>query len=1018
MGLSTAYARIIGSLLKESLADWVGLDTIEDDHTFVMKDASMMSIIRIDGLLRTPSIDQHAEMVERLRIALSSYMSLPGHAIEITFTRDPDAARRDLRVMVERTGRAARSLGIDVEDVLAEREAVLSRRMVSETCFMAIHTRVDALGAEELADERKRTESETKKMPYMIRAQSPKGMDALHSRHQAMVEALQRSFSLIGCLSEILDVVTAAQEIRASLYPAISSEKREWRPRLPSWHGQASASPRMVMMPETETEMAGKDFSNMFVPSLDRQIVSEEAHVLSPRMVRIGDRIVSAFDMTLAPETLPNFNDMVRDITAKSVDIPWRASIRIESGGMHAMALKAMYLGVFTFASPTHNRRIREAINGLREADGVLDTVVKFRMSFATWAPVSEEEVLRRNAQVVMGAVQRWGNSRADGVSGDPLATAVSTVTGIGCHSTAPIAAAPLGDALAMSPLARNACPWQFGGVMFRTDDGKPWPFQPGSSKQTTWITLVTGTPGSGKSVLMNAINFAAAITPSTAGGDKPLLPRIAMIDIGNSSSGLISLIKEGLPSDRRHEVVFRKLRMSRDDAINVFDTQLGMRRPTANERQFLINFLSLICSDGGKPPHSAMRGLITAAIDQAYLDFSDQNNPRRYLPADSPDVDKALSEIGFQPHEETVWWDVVDALMEGGRIYQAEIAQRHAVPTLSDLVTASQTEQVVSLYRSATDPETGQSIMTAFQRMISEVVRDFPIISSYTRFSIGSARIISLDLMDVTVGGAGAGAKKQTALMYMLARQVLARDFFLDATEFGSAAREGTLPRVYLEHHLRRVRENLQVPKLICMDEFHRTGKIESICEQLQQDAREGRKFNVDIKIASQLLEDFPAAILEIASGIILCNAGSEASIETLHNVHLLSDGERQILRDELTGPSPRGAPVWAFFRLREMGSVRQKLVLTLGPAEIWAFSTTAEDVALRTRLYEEIGPQLTRKVLARRFPGGSAKAEIETRLARLEDLGTSANDEARLDVIGQLVEDLKRQAFLLEDR
>jgi intracellular multiplication protein IcmB len=103
--------------------------------------------------------------------------------------------------------------------------------------------------------------------------------------------------------------------------------------------------------------------------------------------------------------------------------------------------------------------------------------------------------------------------------------------------------------------------------------------------------------------------------------------------------------------------------------------------------------------------------------------------------------------------------------------------------------------------------------------------------------------------------------------------------------------------------------------------------------------------------------------------------------------------------------------------FRLKDEGTVRQKLILTLGPAEIWAFSTTAEDVVLRNRLYEEIGPRMTRQVLARRFPGGSAKAEIEARIAQMEEQGQRIGENERGDVLGSLVEDLKKQAFLMQD-
>jgi len=1018
MSITDSFARIISMFMNESLADMIRVESMEDDRTLVFKDGTLMSMILLEGALRTPGQDEVADMVERLRIALSPYLSSPGHVISLTFIRDPNAAKREISSLVDRTGRAARSLGLDIEDVLAERERVLSKRMVSETCLVSIFTRPDVMSGEEADDARKKMKELATKSPVMSQAHSfTKVMDAVFTRHQALAEALNRSFRIVGQLSRILSVTEALQEMRASLYPSTSPQKSEWHPRLPRWATEDNAAVPAVMMPELETQMRSRDFSHLFTPSFDLQLATEDCFVENSRTVRIGDRIFSSFDMTLAPETLPDFDELVLDVTSKSNEIPWRCTLQIESGGMHSQALKATFLSIFTFANPIHNRRIRDAILALREIDGQIDTVVKFRMSFATWSEISKGDVLRRNAQILNGAVQRWGNSRADGVSGDQLATTLATVPGISMASTAPVAAAPLSNALAMGPIARQASPWKHGSVLFRTGDGKTWPYQPGSSKQASWVTLLVGTPGSGKSVMMNAINFASAISPSTVGGKDPVLPRIAIIDIGPSSSGMISLIKEALPANRRHEVLFRKLRMSREDAVNVFDTQLGMREPTANERTFLINFLTLICGDGTRPPSIAMRGLITACIDRVYQDLKDDKSPRRYLREDEREVDRALDEIGLEAHSETVWWEVVDTLMEHGRLYEASIAQRHAVPTIADLVTASQTDQVSSLYANARDSETDQPIMNAFQRMISEVVRDFPILSTYTRFSIGSSRIVSLDLMDVTASGAGPTARRQTAIMYMLARQILTRDFFLDEAEFRSKVNNAILPAIYLDHHVERARQNLQLPKILCMDEFHRTGKIEMICDQILQDAREGRKFNVDIKIASQLIEDFPQSIVEIVSSLIVCNAGSENSINYFDKMYGLSDSERYSIRNHLTGPSARGAPVWAMFRLKDEGTVRQRLILTLGPAEIWAFSTTAEDVVLRTRLYEEIGPRMTRQVLARRFPGGSAKADIEARIAQMEEQGQRIGENERGDVLGSLVEDLKRQAFLIQD-
>lgn len=1022
MRVIDGFAQFIGEMSQESIRDQIRIESMEDDQTITCKDGSLMSMIQLSGALQTPGFDDMEDIVERLRIILSSYFSKPGHLFEISFSRDSASARRYLERIVNRSNRAARSLGLGLDDVFAERVNNLPRFLTSESCVISVYTRPSILSKEEVREEVKIAGRRTIGIPSMVTAQSPgKILDAVYARHISMVQAFVSALTEIGQVARALSVRESLQEMRASLYPETAAYKEEWTPNLAAWsredHDMIHPGKRVFdMAPEKPAERAMVDYSNLGVPTFDMQLATEDAFVENSRTVRLGDMDFSAFDMTLAPEVLPEFNALVADITAKNRNTPWRMTMRMESGGVQSQQIKMMFLSIITWSTQSHNQRLRDAILRLREIDGQDDAVVRFRMSFCTWAPIGHQDKLRANFQSLIGAVKRWGNSGADGVSGDPLATVLSTVPGATPAATAPVAAAPMRDVIAMMPLARQASPWHTGSLMLRTPSGKPWPFEPGSSLQTTWVTLLVGTPGSGKSVFMNALNFASAIAPNLAGGSDPVLPRISIIDIGYSSSGVISLLQEALPAHRRHEVVFQRLRMDRSNAINVFDTQLGMRRPLSAERQFLINFMNLICSDGDKPPSSAMLGLISATIDQVYDDFGDSRSPRPYMQDDEPQVDKALSKVDLEISESTIWWDVVDALMVNGYKYEAEIAQRHAVPTVSDLVSASQSDQVVSLYGETTNPDTNEPLVSSFQRMISEIVRDYPILSSHTRFSVGSSRVVALDLEDVTAKGSGPQALKRTSLMYMVARQVMTRSYFLDEGEIASFAARGWMPEAYLDHHIQAARNNMKVPKIICMDEFHRTGKIQAIVDQVIQDAREGRKYNVDIRIASQFIEDFPVSMIEAATGLVVCNAGTENSIDYIDKIYNLSENDRYTMRYNLRGPGPNGAPIWLLMRLKGQGEVRQELNLTLGPAEIWAFSTTSEDVVLRRQLYDSVGPRLARRVLATRFPGGTAKPEVEARIARQEEQGERLDDDARQDLISDFAEELSKQAFLLE--
>lgn len=1024
MGVFDVFTKLIGGVLQESMMDQIRLETMEDDTSMVLKDGSLISLINVAGALETPGEAEIALMVERLRVMLASYFAKPGHAIEVNFMRDANAARQYIERIVNRTKRGAHGLGLDLDDVLQERISNLSTKMVSEVCLITVTTRPAVLDREELKEDAKKLGERMAKLPAMEGGQLPsKAMLSAHARHLALVEALNSTLIKAGQMSRVLGVHEALQEIRAGIYPDTYPTKDEWHPILPAWSKEGAATPSvnpgkraLTMLPETPAQMNAVEFGNLAVPTFDLQLATEDSYIESNRSVRIGNMVFNGFDMTVAPEVLPDFNSLVADITAKGMDIPWRASMRIESGGVQAQTLKMMYLSIFAWAGGNHNRRIREALLLNSEIDGKEDNIVRFRMSFSTWAPPGKPDVLRRNSQIVTGAVKRWGNCGVDGISGDPMATVMSTMPGVTQSSTAPVAAGPMRDVLSMMPLSRQASPWESGAVMFRTGSGKPWAYQPGSSLQTTWVSLIVGTPGSGKSVLMNAVNFASAIAPNAAVGDTPQLPRISIIDIGPSSAGLISLLQEALPADRRHEVLFQKLKNDSSYAINIFDTQPGMRKPMSGERIFQINFMSLLMSDGANPPSGPMRGLISATIDMAYDMMMDHRSPRRYLRDDQPAVDKALDELGFEAMPETIWWEVVDFLMEHGRMAELEIAQRQAVPTLPDLVTASQQDQVRSIYGDAVDAATGQPVLNAFQRVISEVARDYPILAGCTRYSIGSARVVSMDLMDVTARGSGDAAKRQTAIMYMLARQVMTRDFFIDPEEIEGMVKRGDVPDMYLDYHVNRATQMKNTPKILCMDEYHRCGSIDAVNDQLLQDAREGRKFKVDIKVASQLIEDFPKAIVEVATALVVCNAGSENSVSYLDEMYRLTENEKAILRHNLNGPSSRGAPVWVLFKIKGKGQVRQELLLTLGPAELWAFSTTSDDVALRSELYKQIGPKATRQVLAARFPGGTAEAEIKTRMARIEEMGERGLKAGQTNVISDLVRELKEQSFIMQ--
>src|SRR5690606_18146633 len=155
----------------------------------------------------------------------------------------------------------------------------------------------------------------------------------------------------------------------------------------------------------------------------------------------------------------------------------------------------------------------------------------------------------------------------------------------------------------------------------------------------------------------------------------------------------------------------------------------------------------------------------------------------------------------------------------------------------------------------------------------ISSAVREYPILSRITAFDLGEARIVSLDLDEVAKSG-GDAADRQTAIMYMLARYILARHYYL--TE--DALKD--MPELYRAYHKSRILEIREDPKRIVFDEFHRTSKVQAVRDQVLVDMREGRKWKVQISLISQSLDDFDAVMVEFATSIFIMDAGPKQAV------------------------------------------------------------------------------------------------------------------------------------------
>ena len=978
--------RAISEILGAPVFSYCRLETVDDD-ALVADDGSLISVLRLEGSLKHIGVQEYSSLITNITEKLQSTLSKPGHAIQVVFEYDPEGSERRINEMFQPSKLTAQNLGLHIGELLTDWSNALKRYCALETCWLVLWTRSDVLPDALKKTAIKERDQSMRKSPNLFACQQvSRAIKALQDAHNGFLTGVMDAFRQVDLVAYQLSPHEALKAIRTCIAPEFTSPL--WQPVVPG-----DALPMRLADPE----MGKEDFlHNAFYPDFKSQLWPVEGNLVSRSAIRIGERVYGPLIMTLMPQTPKPFQEFFRVLARRDQRIPYRISFLMENGGLY-MGIKPLLSAILAFTS-SDNKRFNRALENLRELDLEGVCCVRFRICLCTWATIDKDEkeavqLLRRRVAELSKTVQGWGTTDVSEAVGDPLLGYSATVPALMPSSPAPVTAAPLQDALGMWPL-RPASPWKEGSLIFRTQDGKIIPFAPNSSEQAAWIDLGVAPMGGGKSVFLNALNFAFV---TQAGLSR--LPWLSIIDIGPSSSGLITLLKENLPPDLKHLAAYHRLRMTPEFSVNPFDTPLGNRFPLPSHKAFLVNFLSLLATNvQSNTPSGKMPDLISRAIDLAYIMLADKENakPRLYHANIDPALHEILIREDISIDAHTTWWEVVDELFQRGFIHEAIQAQRYAVPVMEDI--AAQITQNPGIAQSY-----AQELRDDAKQSLLDSINAYPVLKQPTQFDLGDAQIVSLDLDEVAPRG-GAIADRQSAVMYMLARHVLGSRFFLMPDDVKQ------MPEMYQAYHAQRIEAIREDPKRICYDEAHRVTGNTSVAGQLQADmttiARESRKWNLSMGLYSQSIEDIPKIITdELATTVVILGSGTEKSIANLTQRFGLNASCSHAL-GRLGKPTKAGSNLVALFRTGS-GTSQLILSLTIGPQSLWAFSTTTEDVSIRNKLYQSLGPSEALRRLATRFPGGSAKPEVERRRRAVEDEHDS--DEMVTNVISEIIHEIE---------
>lgn len=973
--------RGVENFFQSSVASLCSLETVDGETTLVAGDGSMATVFHLEGAYKVFGDEEFAWSVSNLKSSLGSLFESPGHIIQVVVERDPASVQGEIEKRIRPMRNTASNLGVRIDQILDDKVKSLSKYTASEKIMLVCWTLPTSLPPSSRKEARVDMQKGGAELPSGDGLMRPnRVMKALRHNHSAFVKTLQASLEGAGLLSRILEVHEALHHVAKSVDAHSVGEK--WRPRLPG-------DPFPLRQPDAG--VSNEAAAAVMYPSLDWQLCPREAKTTNDFLV-IGERVHCPFVLELAPSQPKPFNVLWRELV--KYPFPWRLTMRIGGEGFKIMGLAQLILSVFGWSS-SKNKPISSALKDLRKAvDEGDEQDVDFSMCFDTWVDgESDEHIKALHSQVsqMKGAVQAWGTCEVRHVTGDPLLPFSATIPAFNPGTPATKAVAPLSEIIELLPFTRPASAWNNGNVLFRTPDGKLFPFDHFSSQQTSWIELGAAPMGGGKSILLNSLNFDFIFKPGLVE-----LPYLGIIDIGFSSNGLITLLKTILPEELKHMVVSEKLRNKLEYAVNPFDTPLGCRQPLEHHMAFLINLLCTFCAplenDADVPDVVA---LVRHAIEEAYKDMS-KTGAKVYDEHVDSDVDKAIEHYNLDIDENTTWWEIVDKLFDRGNYHAAMLAQRYAVPQLPEMPTYLSDSRISS--QSAydyTETTTGQHITQFASRKISEAVKDYPIFGGPTKFDLGAARIVSLDLNDVALKG-GAVQNRQTGIMYLLAMHVVAGKFSLQPEEVKY------IPEKYRAYHAKEIKFIRETPKRLCMDEYHRAMHTQGVNNHLSTLVRESRKWRLGIALYSQEIFDFPEDIINFATSIYLLGTGtSQDYLNRLAKLYGLNDTARTNLRS-IGKPDERGALFFVIYATAKQ-QILQQLMLTLGPVALWAFTSTPDDVAVRNELMERLGSEAALPLLAAVYPKG-VQTIVEHRSQKYADLGKKR--DVLEDLVTELVE------------
>lgn len=1035
------------STFKLHPEDYCDIETIDGPYNIVFANGSIMTFIKYEGLTSVISVSEFDVMIDSLTRETNSFFLNSGHKIACVFRKDLDTYH--LLEKTEQLQKAtAHRLKLDVGDLIDENISLYEKGVYNEETWFALITQPSVLDKIEMTAVME--EREKFNYPALKHSQNViNQLDILRAKHNTFVDkffgTLTNKRFFARC--RLVNVLESINFIKRQINPQNVGSR--WVPVLPLGNQVAEQLKlkdysTMALWP---TDNDPHDMSYLFPAKLSRQILGGTTienlgtkDGYPQNTLKVGEYLYSSIYMDTGPSLPRSFNalfgafnkSVTNDDERGRVAMPYTISFMLTGDALSTMMLKRALAMFLKTVPPFTNRNLAYSLEQLMRYRKNEHAVVGLQISAMTWVrdTANAPKILRERKTYMKSTFENWGSSTAKDNTGDNVMLWRSSVLGLTQDHVGTVSAAPLIHAYSLLPFTRPATPFNNGTILHRTMDGKIMQLEKFSPQMNTWVTIITGTPGSGKSVLMNNMLLETCLMPGLS-----RLPFITIIDKGISATGFIDLLRDRLPEEYRHLVVAKRLRKDKSHAINPFDIKVGLTRPLEGERSQIINFLNtLLTPKELDRPYEGTASFCGTLVDMAfelYQDTGANSQPKMYRHHYSKELDNLLQEYrvlnyrtyyekdlygreieqyDYNTYDPISLYALVRKLHYLGerspverdriRLWRArDLAHRYAMPILPDMINIINTPEIQQIYRNSVS--LNETLPQFAIRQINSLIANYPCFCNYTEFDVDTARVVALDLQDVIDNR----DRMQTALFYQVARMVGVKKISLSEDDVTPER----IPALFLDYYKTRLKEINSDRKTIAYDELHNAREDFATMSQIAVDCREGRKWGLELLLASHNFPDFSYKgetaeksidLLGFATNICVCSEPTDESLELFKKN--VTTNAAVIEEFSKIGLSKQGLTYMSYYKMKT-GKYNTYITCQVGDKRLWSLTTDQKDRALRTAMYTLVSDKKKAiAALAYNFGGGASE-----RIAEQAELLTSEKE------VREMIDTMAKQAL-----